>query len=260
MKIKRSAGLLCCEVQSVQCLCLSFCNRGNVARSWEPPVTCEAASGILDNEALRCVSRGGLEVKQWAQRVSLAMSSEPVSGKQTVNVPVCFYLLIKSPWFSQSTNKIGASSSKLVIYMPAAGQETLSTFLGLSQRKQGNHIASISVKDLLISGVRRGTNLLRVDLVAQIFDMRKYDIGGLAVDLVVLTTSDWRNVRSNASVNNNVFLTGVVVDGHTAHNFESVAEMYLLGDFAKSVVKFGERECLLRDVSNTQVQCYSFKQ
>lgn len=166
------------------------------------------------------------------------------------------HLLIKSPRFSQSTDKIRAGSSKLVIHMPAARQEALSTLFGLSQRKQGNYITSISMKDLLISSVRRSTNLVRINLVAQIFDVRKYNIGRLAVDLMVLATSDGRNVRSNSSINNDVFLTSVIVDGDTANDFESVAEVYFLGNFAKGVVKLGERECFLGDVSDAQLQCY----
>lgn len=59
---------------------------------------------------------------------------------------------------------------------------------------QSDHIPNIRVKDLLISGVSRGTDLASIDNAAQIFDVGKHNISRLPIVLMILSTSDGSDV------------------------------------------------------------------
>lgn len=107
--------------------------------------------------------------------------------------------------------------------MPAAGQEALAAFFGLAQGKESNHIASIGVENLLVGRVRRRSNLMRVNLLAEVLDVRENDISWLPVVLVILAATDGGDVRCNAGVDYDVLLASVLIDWYALDDFETVA-------------------------------------
>jgi hypothetical protein len=77
---------------------------------------------------------------------------------------------------------------------------------------QRNDIANVSVEDLLVSSVCRCTNLAGIDYPAQVFDVCKNDISRLPIVLVVLSRSDWGDMRGHTSVYDDVLFSGML--GH----------------------------------------------
>lgn len=107
--------------------------------------------------------------------------------------------------------------------MPAAGQEALAALFRLAQGKQGYHISGIGVEDLLVGCVRRRPNLMRINLLGKILDVRENDISWLPVVLVILAAADGRDVGCDAGVDYHVLLATVVIDRYALDDFETVA-------------------------------------
>jgi hypothetical protein len=138
--------------------------------------------------------------------------------------------------------------------MPATREIALPALSRLPERKQGNDIPRIRVKDLLLRRVRRRADAPRVDLGGQVLDVREDDVGGLAIVLRVLARAERRDVRGQTGVDDDVLLARVLVHGDAADDLEAVAVVDVARDGAQGGVEVGEGEGLLGDLAEGLVQ------
>lgn len=142
--------------------------------------------------------------------------------------------------------------------MPTASEVALAAFCSRLEGKERNYITSISMKYLLLRCVGRRADSVRVDSGCEILDVSEDHIGGFAIKAFILATAFGRDMGCKAGVDDDVFFACVVLDGNAADDFEAVAEVDLLGDAAKRVVKLGKRECFLCDVTERLVEAFFY--
>lgn len=62
VEVERGAVFFGCEVQGIQCLGLGLSNGRDFSRSRETPVSCKGSSRVLDDQPLRGILGGWLEI------------------------------------------------------------------------------------------------------------------------------------------------------------------------------------------------------
>lgn len=86
-------------------------------------------------------------------------------------------------------NEVRSGTGNLIIDLPGTGQLAGAARLCRLQREERDDVARVSVKDLSVCCVCwTANNLIRVR-ATQIFDMCEDNVGGFALELVVLATS-----------------------------------------------------------------------
>lgn len=81
------------------------------------------------------------------------------------------------------------------------------------------------MEDLLVCGISWGANFASVHDGAHILDMVQDNIGRLAVDLVILPASNRCYMRCDSSIDDHIFLTGMLSKGQTPEDLEATAMM-----------------------------------
>lgn len=89
---------------------------------------------------------------------------------------------------------------------------------------------------LLVSCIRRGSDLGSVYDRAQIFDVSQYHVCWLALILMVLASSDWSDVRRNPGIYDNVISMVMSIERQTSKNLEPASVVDFVGDVAQSSV------------------------
>lgn len=112
------------------------------------------------------------------------------------------------------------------------------------------------MEDLLVGSISRSTNLTGVHNSAQILYMRENDICRFAIELMVLTSAYWGNVRGNTGVDDNVLFSGMLRHWKTTKNFESPAIVNIVGNLAQGGVEIGEGESLLVEKAKRFIQSF----
>lgn len=99
------------------------------------------------------------------------------------------------------------------------------------------------MEDLLVGGVRRGSNL-ELGLISvltkagpDVFDMANNDIGALALEISVLSTPDGTNVRGDASVDDDIFLTCVAIHVQPTEDKETVTKVQFTRQATELIMK-----------------------
>jgi hypothetical protein len=116
----------------------------------------------------------------------------------------------------------------LIVHPPRARQLTRATLLRCLKRKERHDVTRICVKYLLVGRVRRAPdNAVRIR-AAEILDVREDDVCRRAIELVVLTAALGGDVRGDARVDDDVFLSGVLFNLDAADDEEAVAAVQLV--------------------------------
>jgi hypothetical protein len=116
------------------------------------------------------------------------------------------------------------------------------------------------MENLLVGRISRSTNL-KLSLVPalpesspDILYMPYHDIGTLAVQIGVLSTTDGADVRGYTGIDNDVLLACIAIDVHATKNEETVTKMQLTGKTAQLSMQCRKRERLLRYVAKREVK------
>ena len=215
-------------MQGVQSLGLGFSDGRDVGGSREAPVTREAAPSVLDDEALGVISIRWLVMQQRTGCVSLRPAfPEPATGKvmrqKRQNTLATAHSLVKVPRLCQGANQIRSRLRQRIVHGPATAQIALSPLSRGLEREQGNYIPHVGVEDLFLGRVGRRSDLMRINIPAQIFDVRQDHIGRFVVEAMVLSTSGRGNVRCQPCEDDYVIRVGVFVHWYSPDYFEAVA-------------------------------------
>lgn len=249
--------LLCKEMQSVKSFCLGLSDSRDIRRPRQAPVAGKGPPRILNDQSLRSRFGAGLVVKQWLQRVLLASSTETVIlVREGLFAELNHNLLLARPGFRQSLDKIWSRPGQLVIDGPGAGQLAFATLSSCLKTGQCNHVADIRVEDLFVSSVGGCTDLVGIYDGTQIFNVSQHDIGWFAIILVVLTRSDWADVRRNSSVNDDVLFAIMLFEWQTSKNLEAASVVNFVRNLAKIGVQARQREGVLVDKAKRLVQSF----
>lgn len=148
-------------------------------------------------------------------------------------------------------NQIRPRARNLVVNAPRARQLARTPGRRRLEREQRDDVARVRVEDLLVCRVGRAADgAPRGDLVApEVFDVGKHDVGGLAVELVILAAALCGNMRRDASVNDGVLLARVVVDAQAPDHEEAVARVQLPGQAPQLGVESRQGKGLRREVA-----------
>lgn len=102
--------------------------------------------------------------------------------------------------------------------------------------KQSYDVTGIGMEDLLFSCVCWRPDITSVDFASEIFDMSEHHVCWFPVMLVILPAPNWSDMGGNPGIYDDVFLTSVLGDWHTANHLESMPVVDFSADISQGVV------------------------
>lgn len=155
-------------------------------------------------------------------------------------------------------NQIWSLLGEDIVNVPAAGKITLAPFGRRAEAKKRNNVSSIRVEDLLIGRVGRCSNLFGFHGVCDVFDVRDHRRLSVLQSRVLLATTDISDVRRHASIDDDVILSGVIINTQSPEDKEASAVMDLLRELSQDGAEGWQWERRLVNVAQRLIESCTF--